>query len=140
MRHQDNPDLQLWLREAKVLHKAALSPSLANSLPVLRRLLSAKVLEGISLPELKSQSEIIQRKHLLHMLAAENGKRCWAEFKQQIESAPQGSILPNSLELKEAGYPVLWFSSLSEANRYSEEHGGKVIKVGEQAAVTPKME
>lgn len=138
MLHQDNPDLQLWLREAKILQKAAKSPSLAQSLPVLRRLLNSEVLTDISLLELKSNTEIIQRKHLLNMLAIENGSRCWKDFRQQVAAAEQGSILPNSIELRDAGYPVLWFSTVLEANSYTDQHGGRVIKVGSQAAVVPQ--
>lgn len=137
MRHHNSLDLQLWLREAKVLHKQAQSDSLARSLPVLRRLLSAEVLTNISLVELKNTTTLIQRKHLLQMLAVENGTRCWTDFKQQIEASDDGSILPNSLELREAGYPVLWFSSADEASAYTEHHGGKIVKLGSQAAVVP---
>lgn len=137
MRHHNSPDLQLWLREAKVLHKQSKSDSLVRSLPVLRRLLSAEVLSNISLVELKNSNTMIQRKHLLQMLAVENGTRCWADFKLQVEVAPEGSIRPNSLELKDAGYPVLWFSNVDEANAYTEHHGGKIVKLGSQAAVVP---
>ncbi|MDD1780401.1 hypothetical protein LRP49_04220 [Enterovibrio sp. ZSDZ35] len=138
MRHQDNPDIQLWLREAKFLQKAAQSDSLSQSLPVLRRLLESKVLTNITLPELKRQSAMIQRKHLLHMLAAENGERCWADLKKIVSAAPQGTILPYSIEQLDAGYLVHWFSSISEAQGYTEQHGGKVVKVGSQAAVLPE--
>lgn len=138
MRHQGNPDLQLWLREAKILQKAAKSSSLAQSLPVLRRLLNAKVLTKLSLPELKRTAVIIQRKHLLHMLAAENGASCWADLKRQIEAAPQGSMLPYSAELRDAGYPALWFSTSAEAQSYAKQHGGRVVKVCSQAIVVPE--
>ncbi|MDN3616781.1 MAG: hypothetical protein ACPG5L_03700 [Vibrio gallaecicus] len=139
MRHQNNPDLQLWLREAKGLQKLAQSASLAHSLPVLRRLLNSKVLTNTSLVELKSNTKIIQRKHLLQMLAAENGAKCWAEFKQHIITAPEGSILPNSIELRDAGYPILWFANAADATLYADNHGGKVVKVGTQAAVAPQQ-
>ena len=72
------------------------------------------------------------------MLAAENGKLCWADFKKQIAAAPQGSILPYSIELKEAGYPVLWFSNVGEAESYIAQNGGKLVKVANQAVVAPK--
>lgn len=140
MRHQDNPDLQLWLREAKVLQKQATSELLSHSLPVLRRLLSSQVLTNISLKQLKNNTDIIQRKHLLNMLAVENGTRSWADFKNKVESSPQGSLRPYSVELKDAGYPVLWFSNLEEAHSYSAQRGGKVIQVNSQAVVVPDSE
>ncbi|OEE60194.1 hypothetical protein A1OK_11970 [Enterovibrio norvegicus FF-454] len=139
MRHQNNLDLQLWLREAKFLQKAAQSDSLAQSLPVLRRLLESKIFTDITLPELKRHSASIQRKHLLHMLAAENGWSCWADFKKIVSAAPKGTLLPYSTERLDAGYLVQWFSSVSEAQRYTEQHSGKVVKVGSQAAVVPEQ-
>jgi len=139
MCHKNNPDLQLWLREAKVLQKLTQSTSLSDALPVLRRLLNSNVLTNISLVALKKNTSIIQRKHLLQMLAAENGANSWADFKQQIVTAPEGSILPNSIELRDAGYPVHWFSNTTEATAYSEHHGGKVVKLGNQAAVVPQQ-
>lgn len=139
MCHQTNPDLQLWLREAKVLQKLAKSTSLSRSLPVLRRLLNANVLVNISLVELKNNTSIIKRKHLLQMLAAEHGASCWAEFKQQVVTATEGSILPSSVELHDAGYPVLWFSNTAEATNYTDTHGGKLVKSGRHAAVVPKQ-
>ena len=138
MCHQNNPDLQLWLREAKDLQKRVKSASLSRSLPVLRRLLNTNVLTNLSLIELKNNTSIIQRKHLLQMLAAENGARSWADFKQQVVTAPEGSILPNSIELRDAGYPVLWFPNATEATAYKDNHGGKVVKLGSQAAVVPR--
>lgn len=138
MRHQENPDLNLWLREAKVLHRAAKSKSLAQSLPVLRRLLNSNVLTNISLIQLKQSVDIIQRKHLLNMLAIENGSFCWADFKQKLINEPNGSIIPSSIELKNAGYPVLWFSTPEEASLYTDKNGGRVVRVGTQAVVISK--
>lgn len=139
MRHQNDHDLKLWLREAKILQKASQSSSLSDSLPVLRRLINTNVLRGLSLPELTKKRDIIQRKHLLNMLAIENGSSCWAEFKQKVESSTDGEFLPYSVELRNAGYPVLWFSTESEATAYANDNGGKVVKVEGQAAVVPEF-
>ncbi|MEG3003143.1 MAG: hypothetical protein RR855_21610, partial [Comamonas sp.] len=43
------------LRAAKRLHRQAAAPSLAQSLPVLRRLLAAQLLQGLTLPQLFEQ-------------------------------------------------------------------------------------
>jgi hypothetical protein len=138
MCHQDNPDLQLWLREANILQKAARSTSLARSLPVLRRLIKSKVLVGITLPELTKNAGIVQRKHLLNMLALENGQESWLEFKKLVQTSPRGTLKPYSVELRNAGYPILWFSTDKEAKAYAAQNGGRVVKVEQQAAVIPE--
>jgi hypothetical protein len=141
MRIDHDNVINTWLLEAKKLHKSTKSESLTCVLPVLRRLLSSKVLVDISLPELKNNTEIIQRKHLLQMLAAENGFSCWKELRRAIEVKSQHDelLLPYSVELKNAGYPTLWFATVEEAQTYAQEHRGKVVIVGEQAAWLPEM-
>ena len=109
MRIDQNNVINIWLLEVKKLHKSTQSESLASVLPVLRRLLNSKVLVDISLPELKNNTQIIQRKHLLQMLAAENGYRCWKDLKAAIEVKAKSDelLLPYSVELNNAGYPTL---------------------------------
>ena len=46
------PGVAPLLRVAKRLHRAAVSSSLVESLPVLRRLLAAQVIRGLTLPQL----------------------------------------------------------------------------------------
>ena len=139
MCHQNNPDLQLWLREAKILQNLAKSGSLSHSLPVLRRLLNTQVFTNLSLTELKRNTTMIKRKHLLQLLAAESGYRSWADFKQHIVNLPEGTRIPSSIALRNAGYPVLWFPNTSEATLYTKNHGGKVVAFGHQAAVVPQQ-
>lgn len=140
MRIDSDNVINTWLLEAKKSHKACKSSSLSDALPILRRLLASKVLVDISLPELHKTREIIQRKHLFLMFARESGYSSWAKFKQVITlSAQSGQVLlPSRLELKNAGYPTLWFASLIEAEEYALQHAGRVIVVGEQAAWLPK--
>lgn len=140
MRIDHDNVVNTWLLEAKKLHKATQSASLTRALPVLRRLLSSKVLVELSLPELKNKTDIIQRKHLLQMLAAENGYACWKDLKRAIavKSNNDELLLPYSIELNNAGYPTLWFAKVEEANAYADLHNGKVVIVGEQAAWLPE--
>ncbi len=126
--------VELWLTEAKNLHKSACSNKLSRSMPVLRRILAVNALLGLSLPELQKQNSMIKRKHLLHTLALENGFNQWGAFKQHILSS-ETPLLPISHELREAGYPVLWFAELAEAVVYQQKNGGKLIEVGQQAVV-----
>ena len=132
MRIDHDNVINTWLLEAKKLHKSAQSVSLTRVLPVLRRLLNSKVLVDISLPELKIKTDMIQRKHLLQMLAIEKGYNSWAELKRAIVVKSQADelLLPYSLELKNAGYPTLWFATVQEAQCYAEKHSGKVVVGG----------
>ncbi len=126
--------LAFLLKEAKQLQRASQSDSLTRSLPVLRRLLNTETLTGLSLPELKRQRSIIQRKHLLHMLAKENGFEHWAACKRHLECI-DNDIEPIALILRNIGYLNLWFSNYDEAYAYTIQHGGRAISVGKQAMV-----
>ncbi|MDO3387823.1 hypothetical protein QWI17_18410 [Gilvimarinus sp. SDUM040013] len=123
------------LREAKRLHRAASSESKQRALPILRRLLASKVLRDMSLIELYRRNSLIQRKHLLQLIAVEAGYNSWALYRRSIELHPQQVLAHYSLTLPDAGYTNLWFSTLSEANAYSKKHGGRTISVGTQAVV-----
>ena len=132
--------LNSLLRVAKSLHRAARSESRLRSLPILRRLISSETFRQISLPELHRQRAIIQRKHILQMLALEAGYFSWSEYKRNIstQSAEQQHV-HYSIALRYAGYPNIWFTSILEAEEYSAEHGGQPIAVGKQAVVIPSQ-
>ncbi|WP_295898630.1 hypothetical protein [uncultured Vibrio sp.] len=134
--------VELWLYEAKLLHKSTKSDQLSSSLPVLRRLLNRKILIGLTLPKLQKDISIIQRKHLLQLLAVENGFKSWVEFKTKLESVTGSTeaYLPQRLKLKNIGYPALWFSTLEEAEAYAKTHGGEAIQMGNQAVIAPNAD
>ncbi|WP_413701473.1 hypothetical protein ACLKMH_07565 [Psychromonas sp. KJ10-10] len=140
MRIDHDNVINTWLIEAKKLHKSTKSASLTDALPVLRRLLNTNVLVGVSLPDLKKKADIIQRKHLLHMLAIEAGYPNWKALKDIIQEKSQQDelLLPYSIALKNAGYPTLWFANVAEAKIYADSHKGKVVIVGEQVAWIPE--
>lgn len=123
------------LREAKKLHKAAKSESLSRSLPILRRLISSNTLTNISLVELRNKTTLIQRKHILQMLAYETGYSNWASYRQAVESNQAENIDHYSFSLRKVGYPNLWFASFNEAESYAQTHGGNPVQVGHQAVV-----
>lgn len=122
-------------REAKRLHRAATSESLSQSLPVLRRLLSSGTIKGLSLLELHRQPDAVRRKHVLRMLAVEAGYAGWEAYKQTLTDRPADTVEHFDIVRRGAGYPNLWFSSLIEAQRYAAEHGGRPVRVGQQAVV-----
>ena len=74
------------LRAAKKLHKSACSDSLSQSLPVLRRILATGVVQDMSLPLLFERRAMLQRKHVLRMLALEAGHSSWQQYSQELAS------------------------------------------------------
>lgn len=124
------------LRAAKKLHRQATGDSLAQSLPVLRRLLARAVLHDSRLTALHAQRSKVQRKHLLRLLALETGFDSWESYKRALVGAAGGPApLPLDVLTVSAGYPNHWFSSLQEAQAHAAQHGGQAIAVGTQAVV-----
>jgi len=127
-----------WLRhEAKRLHQAAKSAALAQSLPVLRRLLASQVCRDQSLPELQRNRLQLQRKQLLQLLAIEAGYPGWQAYKQALEQQPDALKLSYDLVRQQAGHLNLWFSNREQAASYVQQHGGTLVEVGQQAMVIP---
>lgn len=126
------------LRIAKQLHRAATSESLAQALPVLRRLLDSGTLNGLSLPELHRRRQSIQRKHILRMLAIEAGHPSWEIYKPVLANKATDELDHFDIIRRQAGYPNLWFSSLAEAQQYATQHGGRALPVRHQAVVIPE--
>lgn len=123
------------LREARRLHRAALSESLAVSLPMLRRLLSTQVLCGLSLPQLHRSRDTVRRKHVLRMLAIEAGHASWEAYRKALYGLRAEELQHFDIVQRTAGYPNLWFSSAAEAEQHAGRHGGRVVRVGRQAVL-----
>lgn len=135
---RDNSALGLVLRTAKRLHRAATSQSIADGLPILRRLLAANVLTGTSLPQLNRERDSIQRKHLLRLMALEAGHESWETYRAALLNMPPEDVPHFDLLRQKAGYPNLWFSTPDQARAHTMAHGGKVVPVGTQAVVLPE--
>jgi hypothetical protein len=123
------------LREAKRLHRAAASDSRALSLPVLRRLLQQQVLQGIALPALRRQRDIVQRKHMLRLLAAEAGFGAWEAYRARLLTMSVADLAHFDMVRAQVGYPNLWFSTPEDAQNHVDQHGGRLMQVGRQAVV-----
>lgn len=126
---------ELVLRIARNLHRGARSESLAISLPLLRRLLATATLFDISLPELHRRRDMIQRKHVLRMLAVEAGFNSWEDYRHQLDGMDAGQVSHFDQLSRSAGYPNLWFSTYEEAQDYAWENKGKALRIGAQAMV-----
>ncbi|GAA5481392.1 hypothetical protein Hsar01_00601 [Haloferula sargassicola] len=121
----------------KRLHRAARSGSPAESLPVLRRLLKSGVVRGHSLSSLFAQRAIIQRKHLLQLLALEAGHGDWPGFRRTLAGLPPDQLEAFDLIVREAGYPNHWFATYEEAEHFAHTRGGRCLRVGGQGVVIP---
>jgi len=128
------------LRAAKWLHRQASADSRMQSLPVLRRLLASQVLQGLNLPQLFAQKTVVQRKHVLQLLAKEAGFADWAAYRTALAGSEAHVPLPLDVAALHAGYPNHWFSTLTQAQAYVAEHGGQLVPVGTQAVVLPVHE
>lgn len=120
---------------ARQLQHAAISDSLRESLPVLRRILATHTLRDLSLPQLFQQRAMIQRKHLLRTLAIEAGYPSWEHYSRALPGMTASQLPHLDMLQANAGYPNLWFSSAAQAQAYAQAHGGRVVPVGTQAVV-----
>jgi hypothetical protein len=132
-----NPDsaAEIVLHIARNLHRAVNANALAISLPVLRRLLATKTLTEISLPELHRCRDIVQRKHVLRMLAVETGFNCWEDYRHALDDMNADQVSHFDQLVRFAGYPNLWFSTYEEAQDYAWENNGRAMRIGSQAVV-----
>ena len=134
---QSNPEsaAEALLRVARNLHRSAYSESLSVSLPVLRRLIATSTFTEVSLPELQRNRDIIQRKHVLRMLAVEAGFKCWEDYRHALDRMSVDEVTHYDHLRRVLGYPNLWFSSYEEAQDYAKEHNGRALRIGAQAVV-----
>lgn len=129
--------IQVVLREAKRLHRAAISDSLSAALPVLRRILAAGAVATTTLPDLFRVRYTVQRKHVLRTLAFEAGCRSWEEYRPILAHTDARQL--EQFAVLEMGYANLnlWFSNEPEALQFATQHGGRAVRVGMQAVVLP---
>ena len=123
------------LREAKRLHRLAVSATLSSALPVLRRVLSSHTLTGLSLPDLFRSRHRVQRKHILRTLAIEAGFPGWETYRAALSTMAVDQLEHIELIQAQIGYLNCWFSSVAQAQDHAQRHGGRVVRVGQQAVV-----
>lgn len=133
--HPETNSIPSVLREAKALQRCVQSDSLADALPVLRRLLAQQVLQGLSLPELYRSRQLVQRKHILRLLALEAGYHSWEQYRPVLATLPLDELSHFDVIRRQVGYPNLWFASWTEAQQYVATQGGRCLRVGQQAVV-----
>ena len=127
--------IEFLLKQAKKIHRTALTRSTSQALPILRRLLINKILINISLVELNKNKTLIKRKHILQLFAAEAGYQDWGTYRKVLTSGINWQDDNYISALRHHSYPNLWFSTLVLAQEYVSNSGGRAIKMGTQAVV-----
>ena len=129
--------VQLVLREARRLHRAAVSDTLSEALPVLRRLLASRAVPDRPLPGLFQARGTVQRKHVLRALAREAGYASWEDYRHALPHIDVSHLQQLASVQRGTSVLKLWFSDTSAARRFAAEQGGQAVRVGVQAVVLP---
>lgn len=120
-------------RYARRLLRDARSDEPSRTLPVLRRIVAARVTPEIRLTELHAVRATLQLKHVLHALARELGFSSWEACKREIDNRPPAVLDRYRLELGMFGdYEQNWFADEGTAIDWQRENGGYLVKVGRQ--------
>ncbi|SAL41643.1 hypothetical protein AWB73_04318 [Caballeronia turbans] len=131
-----------FLREhARRLLRHARDGDTSASMPVLRRLLAAKVTRAERLADLHAMRGDLQLKHLLAMLAAELGYASWDVCKPDIDERAGAIIDRYRLDAGAFNdYEKNWFANEADAREWQRAHGGYIVRYGEQAVAILKRE
>ncbi len=127
--------VQLVLREARRLHRAAASGALSEALPILRRLMATRAVTDRSLPGLFRARCTVQRKHVLRALAREAGYASWEDYRHALPHLDVSHLQQLASAHRGTSVLKLWFSDVSAARRFAAEQGGQAVCVGVQAVV-----
>lgn len=121
-------------RYARRLLRDARSPQASRAMPVLRRIVAARLVPELRLTDLYASRATLQLKHLLHMLARELGFPTWEVCKSQIDDCDSALLDRCRLELGMFGdYEKNWFADAAIARAWQRSHGGYLVRYGEQA-------
>ena len=126
---------ELMRRQARRLHRAALSGSIAPSLPALRRVHAADIIPDRPLSVLYRERQGLKRKHFLRALAVEAGFPDWERFRSHLGQMPPESF--DHFKVVDEWFVFLsaWFSNEEQAHAFARQHGGRMLRVGSQAVV-----
>lgn len=132
----------VYLREhARRLLRHARDGDTSAAMPVLRRLLAAKVTRAERVADLHAIRADLQLKHLLAMLATELGYASWDACKPEIDGQPPAAIDRYRLDAGAFNdFEKNWFASEADALDWQRGHGGYIVRYGEQAVAILKRE
>lgn len=120
-------------RYARRLLRDACSSEPSRVLPVLRRIVAAKVGPELCVIDLYPVRTTLQLKHILHMLAKELGFGVWELCKEKIDGCPSKILDRYRLDLGMFGdYRQNWFADAATAQAWQKQNGGYLVVVGKQ--------
>lgn len=90
-----------------------------------------------SLPDLYRRRQSVQRKHILRTLAGEAGYVSWERYRPRLEASPPADLEPLEVLARSPAVLKLWFANEAEAVVFVKLHGGRVVRIGNQAVVLP---
>jgi len=117
---------ELVRRQARKLHRAAHSDSLAAAMPALRRIHAACVFPGRALSALYRERRALKRKHFLRALAVEAGFPDWERLRPRLDRMPPEAFEHYKVTDEWCAFLNAWFSNEEQAVAYAREHGGRV--------------
>jgi hypothetical protein len=126
--------VEIVLRQARKLHRAAKTGGISSAMPVMRRVHKAGVLPGHKLSSLYALRRQLQRKHFLRTLAIEAGFPDWERFRPELVQWPAQALAHLHVE-EHFAQLNLWFSTEALARAHAAAHGGQVLRWGTQAMV-----
>jgi hypothetical protein len=102
-------------------------------LPILRRIIAARLMPELRITDLYAVRETVQLKHVLHMLAKELEFPAWEICKTRIDGCDAALLDRYRLELGMFGdHQKNWFADAQTALTWQREHGGYLINYGKQ--------
>lgn len=125
----------LVLAHARHLHRAVRSQALSSSLPVLRRLQRAGVNPELSLPAFWAARGMLQRKHILRMLAREMGFTDWEACRPHVDRCAPDAVDHLKLGHEWTGRFSHWYANEAQARAHQREHGGRLLRWGDHTVV-----
>lgn len=129
----DLPNSDFLRRYAKRLLRGARGQRV-EALPVLRRIVAARVTPELSVSELYPLRESLQLKHVLHMLARELGFASWETCLRGIDAQPSSRLDRYRFDLGMFhDFQANWFADMPTAQTWQRDHGGYLIAYGKQA-------
>jgi hypothetical protein len=127
--------IELVRRQARRLHRAALSGSIAVAMPALRRVHAADIFPDRPLSTIYREREGLKRKHFLRTLAVEAGFPDWERFRPHLDQMPPEAF--DHFKVVDEWFVFLnsWFSNEEQAHAFARKHGGRALRIGNQAVV-----
>lgn len=120
-------------RYARRLLRHARGAEPCQALPVVRRIIAARVMPELRVTELYAVRASLQLKHVLHMLARESGFASWETCKREVDGIDAAVLDRFRLEIGMFGdFQQNWFADRAMALEWQQQNGGYLVNYGTQ--------